>query len=189
MKCDALFNYCEGVVFPQAFHSRLANLPSSQQRPPESAGVPTGGVGSTVPVPLPPPQPAGVQIAAGSGFLLRNTNVLLTNYHVVENKKQVRLSFPNGESFPGRVIATDPAHDLALVEAVGRPLSAGGLALAMDAPIRAGEPVHAIGYPLAGDLSRKPSIVSNQLSGRITTRSRSSARRRRSIQGIAVGLC
>src|SRR3989454_4725790 len=109
MKCDALFNYCEGVVFPQAFHSRLANLPRSQKTPRESAGVPTGGVGSTVPVPLPPPQPAGVQIAAGAGFPLRETKALPGNYHVVVKKKKVRLRFPNGETFSWTGIGDAPA--------------------------------------------------------------------------------
>src|SRR5438552_8381421 len=77
----------------------------------------------------PLPQPTNPQITMGSGFLLKSTNVILTNYHVVENAKQVSVSFPSGETFSGRVIATDRAHDLALVEAEGRPVSAGGLLL------------------------------------------------------------
>src|SRR5437879_11972345 len=58
MKCDALFNYCEGVVFPQAFHSRLANLPRSANTPSESAGRASGVVGSAVLVLLPHSQAA-----------------------------------------------------------------------------------------------------------------------------------
>jgi S1-C subfamily serine protease len=105
-----------------------------------------------------------VRAGSGSGFILRNSNFVLTSYHVVKDRSQLTLHLPSGESFTGRVVGQDPAHDLALLELVGRRATVGGLAVALTAPVRIGETVHAIGYPLGEALSRQPSIVSGQVS-------------------------
>jgi S1-C subfamily serine protease len=62
------------------------------------------------------------------------------------------------------VVGQDPTHDLALLELVGRRAKVGGLAVALAVPVRIGETVHAIGYPLGEALSRQPSLVSGQVS-------------------------
>lgn len=105
-------------------------------------------------------------IAAGSGFVLRNTNLVLTSYHVVQDRAEIKLTFPSGEEYQGRVVARDRGNDLALVEAKGRSATAGGLVLAVSAELKVGETVHALGYPLGGSLSlsRKPSMVSGAIS-------------------------
>ena len=102
--------------------------------------------------------------AAGSGFLLKGTRLVLTNHHVVEGKSEVTVVFPSGEEYPGRVAFRDRGNDLALVEAQGRAGSGGGLALAVGAELKVGETVHALGYPLGSGLSRKPSMVSGAIS-------------------------
>lgn len=122
---------------------------------------------ASAPASVPASGRAAPSARTASGFVLRNTNLVLTNYHVVRDQQQISLNLPNGQSYPGRIVATDPSRDLALIEAVGRPASAGGLALALGTPIRSGETVHAIGYPLGGSLSRRPSIVSGQVSSTV----------------------
>ena len=104
------------------------------------------------------------QLSAGSGFVLRNTNLVLTNYHVVQGKAEIRLSFPSGEQYQGRVVMADRSNDLALVEVTGQSAFPGGLVLAMNAELKVGETVHALGYPLGAGLSRKPSMVSGSIS-------------------------
>jgi S1-C subfamily serine protease/Flp pilus assembly protein TadD len=136
---------------------------------PAGTGIAATAPAAPTPAPVsPPPAQAPVPAAtsAGSGFVLRNTNLVLTNHHVIADRSRVTVSFPNGESYPGRVVARDPGNDLALIELQGRPAGA-GLALAATTGIRAGETVHAIGYPLGGGLSRQPSIVSGQVSSAV----------------------
>jgi S1-C subfamily serine protease len=106
----------------------------------------------------------GRPVRGGSGFILRNSNFVLTSYHVVKDRSRFTLHLPNGESFAGRVVGQDPTHDLALLELVGRTAKVGGLAVALTVRVRIGETVHAIGYPLGEALSRQPSLVSGQVS-------------------------
>ena len=115
------------------------------------------------------PTPGADDRAVASGFVLRDTNLVLTNYHVVRDRRHITLRFPSGESYSGRVISVDSGRDLALIEVLGRPASAGGLVLA-PGEIKIGETVHAIGYPLGDTLSRQPSLVSGQVSSTVGLR-------------------
>jgi len=112
-----------------------------------------------------PPTPAAQpSTASGSGFLLRQTNLILTNFHVVRDRKELTLRFPSGEEYRGRVVAQDRSNDLALVEAQGLTPSPRGVVVAVNTAIKMGEPIHALGYPLGAGLSRQPSMVSGTVS-------------------------
>ena len=101
--------------------------------------------------------------SAGSGFLLRNTSLVLTNHHVVADRTHITVTFPSGEQYPGRVAYRDRGNDLAIIEIQGRPVG-GGLVLAVTEKIQVGDTVHALGYPLGPGLSRQPSLVSGEIS-------------------------
>ena len=113
-----------------------------------------------------PPRPSGPHRwkSAGSGFLLRGTSHILTSYHVVQGAAHIRISFPSGATYPGAVTAKDANNDLALVLVQGMRPKREGFVPDFAAPVRPGEPVHALGYPLGSRLSRNPSIVSGQVS-------------------------
>lgn len=51
----------------------------------------------------------------GSGSLIGRTQVI-TNQHVVEGSGGCSVMFPSGITVQGRVVATDPAYDLAMIE-------------------------------------------------------------------------
>ena len=53
--------------------------------------------------------------AQGSGVLIEDDGLILTNAHVVERVDEVRVTLPNGEELDGIVIGTDSVTDLALV--------------------------------------------------------------------------
>jgi S1-C subfamily serine protease len=52
---------------------------------------------------------------AGSGVIIRQDGVILTNAHVVGNLRQVSVGLATGEEFTGEVLGRDPAMDLAVV--------------------------------------------------------------------------
>jgi serine protease Do len=52
----------------------------------------------------------------GSGVIVSQDGYILTNNHVVEDSKDIRISLNDGREFTGRVIGTDPKTDLAVVK-------------------------------------------------------------------------
>ena len=82
---------------------------------------------------------------SGSGFLISDDGLLLTNQHVVGGSKYVNVKWSDGTESLGEVLRVDRPRDVALVktDAKGRI----PLALRTDTPNQ-GETVYAIGSPL-----------------------------------------
>lgn len=52
----------------------------------------------------------------GTGFALSSNGYILTNFHVVDGADSVYVQNADGESFHTKVISTDPAHDMAVLQ-------------------------------------------------------------------------
>jgi S1-C subfamily serine protease len=109
-------------------------------------------------VPLFPQQQR--QQSLGSGFVVDKAGHIVTNYHVVEGAREVRVSFSNGSSMKATVVGTDPSSDLAVlkIDASSRALTP--LPLGDSDRIRVGDPVVAIGNPFGLDRTVTAGIVS-----------------------------
>lgn len=55
----------------------------------------------------------------GSGVVIGNDGLILTNNHVVEGAQKLYVNFSDGQQFSGRIVGRDPYSDLAVVS-VGR---------------------------------------------------------------------
>jgi len=109
--------------------------------------------------------------SSGSGFLLRESDKVLTAYHVVKQAKKISVRFPDGQRFEAGIAASDPANDLALLELKGfSPIPERGLRILQGVPVAPGEDVHVIGYPLGAILGNRPGIVSGQVSAAVGPR-------------------
>jgi serine protease Do len=120
------------------------------------------GVGTS----YPPRQPIGGDRAdklLGTGFVVADGHLVVTNYHVLPNKldtanKQVLAIFSgrgrDATVHPARVLAEDVLHDLALLEISSGPLPA--LALGDDGAVREGNPVAFTGFPIGAVLGLFP---------------------------------
>lgn len=85
--------------------------------------------------------------AAGSGVIITSNGEILTNAHVIEGARSIRVRLAGEtEPIPATVVASDPSNDLALlrIEATGLPTS---VFAAADSP-RIGQEVLAIGFAL-----------------------------------------
>jgi S1-C subfamily serine protease len=100
------------------------------------------------------------QQALGSGFVVDKAGHIVTNYHVIEAAKEIRVSFSNNESFKATVVGTDPSTDLAVlkVDAPSRALTP--LALGNSDAVQVGDAVVAIGNPFGLDRTVTAGIVS-----------------------------
>ncbi|MGP3698138.1 DegQ family serine endoprotease [Rhodobacter sp. NSM] len=65
-----------------------------------------------------PQAPEGGQVmhGLGSGFLVSNDGVIVTNNHVVENATDMKVKLEDGREFKAEVVGTDPMTDIAVIK-------------------------------------------------------------------------
>ena len=95
---------------------------------------------------------------SGSGFLFTPDGFLLTNHHVVQGQKRVRVRLEGGGELSGRVVGADPWTDIAVVQAEGSGLPFAALGDSMK--LRVGQLVVAIGSPLGFESTVTAGVVS-----------------------------
>jgi S1-C subfamily serine protease len=123
-------------------------------------------IAATTKVPLPAdpffgtPGGTETQRAIGSGFVIDKSGRILTNDHVVAGASTVQVSFSNNESMGARVVGTDPATDVAVLQVNAAARALKPLALGDSDTVRVGDEVIAIGNPLGYDRSVTSGIVS-----------------------------
>jgi S1-C subfamily serine protease len=95
------------------------------------------------------------QDGQGSGFVIDKDGHILTNYHVIENARQVEVTLHNRKKYKATVVGTDQAHDLAVIQIKGAPDLVPAV-LGDSAHLQVGQKVYAIGNPfgLAGTMTR-----------------------------------
>ena len=100
----------------------------------------------------------GDERGTGSGVVYTPDGYLLTNHHVIAGGAKVSASLPDGREVAARIIGSDPATDLAVLQ-----LAAGGLlhaAFGSSTRLRVGQLVVAIGNPLGFQATVTAGIVS-----------------------------
>ncbi|XP_069571064.1 serine protease HTRA2, mitochondrial-like isoform X1 [Brachyistius frenatus] len=89
-----------------------------------------------------------IPVSNGSGFIISSDGLIVTNAHVVANKRGVRVKLTNGEMYHATVQDVDPAADIATIKINAKnPLPT--LTLGKSSDIRQGEFVVAMGSPFA----------------------------------------
>ncbi|XP_035023412.1 serine protease HTRA2, mitochondrial [Hippoglossus stenolepis] len=89
-----------------------------------------------------------VPVSNGSGFIISSDGLIVTNAHVVANKRGVRVKLTNGEMFNATVQDVDPVADIATIKITAKnPLPT--LTLGKSSDVRQGEFVVAMGSPFA----------------------------------------
>jgi S1-C subfamily serine protease len=94
------------------------------------------------------------QKGQGSGFIIDKEGHILTNYHVIENARQVDVVLSNRKKYPAKVIGTDRGHDLAVIQIQAPELKPATLGDSHNLVV--GQKVFAIGNPfgLNGTMTR-----------------------------------
>jgi len=98
-------------------------------------------------------------IAQGSGFLINNDGVILTNYHVIAEGSSAVVKLPDGTFYVvDGVLASDKVRDVAVIKAHGSNFRT--LTLGNSDQLQVGEEVVAIGNPLSLESTVSNGIVS-----------------------------
>lgn len=82
---------------------------------------------------------------AGSGFVIDGDGHILTNYHVIEDGRDLYLTLDDGTPLSARVVGVDPGSDVALLQANIPPDKLVVAPLGSSAAVRVGDQVMAIG--------------------------------------------
>ena len=109
--------------------------------------------------------------SSGSGFLIWQSDKVLTAHHVIKDAARISVRFPDGRHFAADVVSRDPGNDLAVLKLRGfSPSDERGLRVLLETAVAPGEEIHVLGYPLGGILGSRPSIVSGQVSASVGLR-------------------
>jgi len=100
------------------------------------------------------------QQGAGTGIIIDSQGYVVTNYHVVENAKNIQVTLTDGRTFPAIKVRGDPWADLAIIEIEAKDLPEAEIGRSETLVV--GEGVVAIGNALA--LEGGPTVTSGIVS-------------------------
>lgn len=120
------------------FFRRFFNIPEQQQRE---------------------QQPKKMQRSAGSGVIVdAKEGIVLTNYHVIKEADEVRVSLTDGRHFTAEILGSDPELDVAVLKIKGKRLTQ--VQLGDSEALEVGDFVVAIGNPFGLGQTVTTGIVS-----------------------------
>lgn len=97
----------------------------------------------------------------GTGVVIIDNGTILTNHHVVQRAKRIKVMFHDGQESPAEVVSVDPANDLAVLRAKHIPDDLRAATLRSTADLRPGDAVLTVGFPFGIG----PSVTSGVVSG------------------------
>ncbi|HYU18194.1 MAG TPA: trypsin-like peptidase domain-containing protein [Chloroflexota bacterium] len=107
------------------------------------------------------PGPLGSEaVGEGSGFVADSEGRIITNNHVVDGARELRVTLADGTELPARVLGRDALNDVAVVQAdipAGKVMAA---PLGDSDAVQPGDPAIAIGAPFGLDRTVTQGIVS-----------------------------
>ncbi|XP_038677726.1 serine protease HTRA1B [Scyliorhinus canicula] len=103
-------------------------------------------------------------VASGSGFIVSEDGLIVTNAHVVTNKHRVQVELKSGATYNAKIKDIDEKADLALIE-IDPPDKLPVLLLGRSTDLRPGEFVVAIGSPFSLQNTVTTGIVSTTQRG------------------------
>jgi len=96
----------------------------------------------------------------GSGVLISPDGKVMTAAHVVHAMDEITVEFLGGETVKARVVASEPAADLSLLQLERVPTGAKSSPLANSDPIQVGDPVIIVGAPYGLSHSLSAGLIS-----------------------------
>ncbi len=107
-----------------------------------------------------------IRTGLGSGFIIRQSGIALTNNHVIEGAISITVRLNDGRSFDAEVLGRDPLTDVGLIKFRESPQDLPAVSLGDSDALRVGDWVVAIGNPFglassvsAGIISAKDRVI------------------------------
>lgn len=96
----------------------------------------------------------------GSGVVISEEGIILTNLHVVQGAKRIQVTFADGMESDAQVIAVQPHNDLAVIKASRLPDDLQPATLGSSQNLQPGDEVVAVGFPFGIGPSVSAGVVS-----------------------------
>lgn len=100
------------------------------------------------------------ETSVGTGVIIVDSGVILTNLHVVLGAERVAVTFADGSESEARVIGARPEHDLAVLRATTLPDDVVAATLRSTQDLALGDRVIAVGFPFGLGPSVSAGVVS-----------------------------
>ncbi len=101
-------------------------------------------------------------VGLGSGFFIHPGGYVLSNEHVIRNASEIHIMTNDGQTYPAKLVATDPVYDLALLKVDPiKKQSFAYLPMGDSNEIRGGDHVIAVGNPLGFGHTVTAGIISH----------------------------
>ncbi len=98
--------------------------------------------------------------SSGTGVVIVDDGTILTNLHVVQGAKRLKVVFAEGLEADAEVIGTRPEHDLAVLKATTIPDDLEPATMRSTSGLRIGEEVVAVGFPFGIGPSASAGVIS-----------------------------
>jgi S1-C subfamily serine protease len=108
---------------------------------------------------------AEIQVKSGTGFFVSLDGLLVTSSHVITGCPVIGIWHMSGADWTARVVAEDPAIDVAVLAAEGY-ISRSIAEISRDGGLRLGKPVSTIGFGIRPSKPREPVVTNGKLVGR-----------------------
>lgn len=103
---------------------------------------------------------AGREPAVGSGVVIVDSGLILTNLHVVARAKRLRVTFFDGLESDAELVAVRPENDLAVIRAKTVPDDLPAATIGSSSRLKPGDDVVAVGFPFGIGPSVSAGVVS-----------------------------
>ena len=105
-------------------------------------------------------EPPSDAVQSGTGVVIVDNGTILTNLHVVNGAKSIKITFHDGLEADASIIGIQPEHDLAVLRARTIPDDLAAATLRSTQGLRPGDPVVAVGFPFGIGPSVSAGVIS-----------------------------
>lgn len=115
------------------------------------------------------------QEGTGSGSVLDQNGLILTNQHVIDGAREISVSLYNGLSYSAVLVGQDPDTDIAVLKIEADPAHLFPIAWGQSTDLRVGQRIYAIGNPFGLERTMSTGMISS-LNRQIPSRERRTMR-------------
>ncbi len=106
------------------------------------------------------PNPEDQYRSVGTGVVIVDKGLILTNLHVVMGADRIKVTFFDGSTSEARIVNVQPEHDLAVLQALTIPDDLHAATMRSTSGLNPGDQVLAVGFPFGIGPSASGGVVS-----------------------------